>query len=48
MTPAERIVLVNVLVYHSRISMTKGCGCGWNVLGASWPEHIADVYEATK
>lgn len=41
-----RHCLVEVLVYHWAIS-TSGCGCGWAVLGASWPEHVADVFEAS-
>lgn len=40
----DRAVLINVLVYHARTS-TSGCHCGWNVLGASHAEHVADVYE---
>lgn len=44
MTPAEREVLVEVLIYHWRNGIT-GCGCGWSVLGASYPEHVADVFE---
>lgn len=40
----DRAVLVDVLVYHYRDDI-KGCGCGWSQLGASWPEHVADVYE---
>lgn len=35
--------LVDVLVYHWATS-TSGCGCGWRKLGASWPEHVADVF----
>jgi hypothetical protein len=42
----DRAVLVDVLVYHWATS-TSGCGCGWAVLGASHPEHVADVYEAS-
>lgn len=42
----DRQALVEVLVYHYRVAAGGGCGCGWNVLGASWPDHIADVYEA--
>lgn len=42
----DRKVLVEILVYHYRVfSNDRGCGCGWNDLGASWPEHIAAVYE---
>lgn len=40
----DRAALVAVLVYHWRTE-TSGCGCGWAVLGASHPEHVADVYE---
>lgn len=40
----SRAVFVDVLVYHW-CTNTSGCGCGWNVLGASYPEHVADVYE---
>ena len=43
-TPYDRDVLVEVLVYHWPTS-TSGCGCGWGVLGASHPKHIAEVYE---
>lgn len=42
-TPAVRRCLVEVLVYHWATS-TSGCGCGWRKLGASWPEHVADVF----
>lgn len=42
--PYDRDVLVNVLIYHYRNGI-EGCGCGWAVLGASWPEHVATVYE---
>jgi hypothetical protein len=41
----DRTVLVDVLVYHWATN-TSGCGCGWAVLGASYAEHVADVYEA--
>jgi 16S rRNA G1207 methylase RsmC len=40
----DRAVLVEVLVYHQRTADT-GCACGWGVLGASFAEHVADVYE---
>lgn len=40
----DREVLVNALIYHWATN-TSGCGCGWSVLGASHPEHVADVYE---
>lgn len=39
-----RQVLVETLVYHWQTN-SSGCGCGWAVLGASWPEHVADVFE---
>lgn len=42
--PYDRAVLVDVLVHHWPTS-TSGCGCGWRELGASHPEHVADVYE---
>lgn len=44
MLPYDREVLVTVLVYHQHTN-TSGCICGWAVLGASHPEHVADVYE---
>jgi hypothetical protein len=40
----DRAALVAVLVHHWPTA-TSGCGCGWNVLGASHPEHVADAYE---
>ena len=40
----SRAVLVEVLIYHQRTN-TSGCHCGWGVLGASYAEHVADVYE---
>lgn len=46
----ERTVLIDVLVYHWR-HPNSGCGCGWgsepSQLGASWPAHIVEVYEAS-
>lgn len=42
--PYHRELLVAVLVYHQRTD-TSGCHCGWALLGASHPEHVADVYE---
>jgi hypothetical protein len=39
-----RPILVDVLVHHVR-TPTSGCYCGGVPLGASWPEHICDVYE---
>jgi len=48
MTPPEvpyrRDVLIEVIVYHQRRDIV-GCACGWAVLGASHPEHVATVYE---
>ncbi len=40
----DREVLTNVLVYHQRTN-TSGCHCGWAVLGASYADHVVDVYE---
>jgi len=40
----DRAVLVDVLVHHQRMTM-RACGCGWDVLGKSHPEHVADAYE---
>jgi hypothetical protein len=40
----DREVLTTVLVYHQRKDI-KSCCCGWSKLGASHPEHVADVYE---
>jgi hypothetical protein len=40
----DRELLTTVLVHHWQTRMS-GCGCGWGRLGASWPEHVADVYE---
>lgn len=40
----DREVLVNVLIYHTRNGI-RGCRCGWAVPGASFPEHVANVYE---
>lgn len=42
----DRDVLTTVLVYHWP-TQSSGCWCGWAVLGASFPEHVADVYEAS-
>ena len=44
--PYHREVLVEVLIYHQRTSIER-CGCGWDKLGASHSEHVADVYEAS-
>ena len=40
----DRDVLLTVLIYHYRKDI-GGCGCGYRELGASHPEHVADVYE---
>lgn len=42
----DREWLVSVLIYHQRTD-TSGCHCGWAVLGASYAEHVADIYEET-
>jgi hypothetical protein len=42
----NRDTLVRVLIYHYRRDASS-CGCGWSRLGASHPEHVADVYEAS-
>lgn len=42
----DREALVDVLVHHMPTA-TAGCHCGWGLLGASFPGHVADVYEAT-
>lgn len=42
----DRAVLVEVLIYHQRASIER-CACGWDRLGASHAEHVADVYEAS-
>ncbi|MCW2674817.1 MAG: hypothetical protein JWP14_3406 [Frankiales bacterium] len=44
--PYDRKVLVEVLVYHWATS-TSGCGCGWDELGRSHAEHVANVYETS-
>jgi hypothetical protein len=41
----DRKVLVEVLAYHWPTN-TAGCTCGQVALGRSYPEHVADVYEA--
>lgn len=43
----SRSLLVEILIYHQRTD-TSGCHCGWAVLGASYAEHVADVYEAAR
>jgi hypothetical protein len=40
----DREVLTAVVIYHYRKGI-EGCGCGWAELGASYAEHVADVYE---
>ncbi len=40
--PITRQRLVAVLVAHQR-QTSAACLCGWSVLGASHPEHVADV-----
>lgn len=42
--PYDREILVNVLIYHQRTN-SSGCHCGWAKLGASYAEHVANVYE---
>lgn len=42
----DRFILVDILVYHWRVAPGKGCACGWNELGRSWADHVANVYEA--
>lgn len=44
MVTYDRDVLVQVLVYHQRQD-SQSCLCGWDKLGASHPEHVADMYE---
>lgn len=41
----DRTVLVDVLVHHWP-TRSNGCECGWAKLGASYPEHVVDVYES--
>lgn len=43
-TAEARAALVQVLIDHWP-TPTSGCTCGWGILGASFPEHVADVYE---
>lgn len=46
--PEMRRCLVEVLVAHQRVDDSPYvgvCACGWRTLGASWAEHIADVFE---
>lgn len=42
----RRDALVETLIYHQRADIS-GCCCGWAVLGRSFAEHVADVYEFT-
>lgn len=47
MTEGERSILVAVLTFHTRVDRPPYvgvCACGWQVLGASHAEHVADVY----
>lgn len=45
----DRARMVAVLIDHQRMDgpppFVGGCACGWHVLGASWAEHVADIYE---
>lgn len=43
--PYDRARLVRVLIDHQRHT-PAACLCGWSKLGASHPEHVADMYEA--
>lgn len=43
-TKYDHSVLVNTLVYHVP-NKNMACSCGWKELGASWAEHVAEVYE---
>jgi hypothetical protein len=43
--PYSRTMLVAVLVEHQRKD-ERACLCGWDRLGASHAEHVADMYEA--
>ncbi len=42
----NREALVRTLVYHQHTE-TSSCICGWDELGRSHPEHVADMYEAS-
>lgn len=46
----DRACLLATLIEHQRTDgpppFVGGCSCGWHVLGASWAEHVADLYEA--
>ncbi|MDK8171735.1 hypothetical protein QP735_04250 [Curtobacterium citreum] len=39
-----RAHLVDVLINHQRVSL-RSCGCGWDALGKSHAEHIADMVQ---
>lgn len=41
----DRVALVEVLIHHWSTPISR-CTCGWAKLGHSWPEHVADMYEA--
>lgn len=45
MTAYDREILIDVLIYHYRVRSGGGCGCGWNEIGKSWPDHVATMYE---
>lgn len=49
LTKEERAHLVEVLIYHQRMS-DGGCACGWGRrpehLGTSFAEHVVAIYEA--
>lgn len=42
----DRSALVDTMTFHWP-TPTSGCMCGWSDLGCSFPEHLADAYEAT-
>lgn len=55
LTQHRREVLKSVLIYHQRVDdppYVGICLCGWGKeprqLGASWAEHIINVFESTK
>ncbi|HET9540492.1 MAG TPA: hypothetical protein VFQ46_07825 [Candidatus Limnocylindria bacterium] len=41
----DRSALVDTMTFHWP-TPTSGCMCGWSDLGLSFPEHLADAYEA--
>ena len=41
----DRGILEAILLAHQRVSI-GACGCGWDKLGASHVEHVADIIEA--